>query len=294
MTIVRDTPARRDLAITLAGGGNRAFYQLGLLNRWCEMLHSRIAGIAACSAGAAVIITYLADRQAETHDYWVSRCTGITTNFDWRRLLAGQRPSPAYPIYRDTLLHALAAGGWERVRSQPFPILVLAARLPRFLPAALAVPLGISGYSIEKRLRTQMVHPSFGRLLGFAPTVVDARACESPEELAALILASSATPPFTPVGAFRGHRLLDGGMVDNVPAFVGDAIDGATRNLVLLTRPYPPTVTGPRGTRLYLAPSAPVPIGRWDYTQPGRLRETIAMGEREADLHQPALDRFLA
>jgi hypothetical protein len=294
MTPVRQGPARRDLAITLAGGGNRAFYQLGLLNRWSETLHSRIAGVAACSAGAAVILIHLAGRQTETHDYWVSRCTGITTNFDWRRLVAGHRPTPQYPIYRDTLLHTLADGGWERVRNQPFPILILAARLPRFLPAAIAVTLGMSGYSLEKALRKHMVHPTIGRVLGFAPTIVDARSCESPEELAALVLASSATPPFTPVGTFRGHRLLDGGMIDNVPAFIGDTIDGATRNLVLLSRPYPPGVTGHRGTRLYLAPTGPLPLQRWDYTHPERLRETIDMGEREADLHQSVLDRFLA
>jgi hypothetical protein len=45
--------------------------------------------------------------------------------------------------------------------------------------------------------------------------------------------------------------------------------------------------------RYYLAPSEPVPIERWDYTQPDRLGATIDMGEREASLHSPALLGFL-
>jgi hypothetical protein len=48
-------------------------------------------------------------------------------------------------------------------------------------------------------------------------------------------------------------------------------------------------VLGLRGARYYIAPTAPVPIERWDYTRPDRLSATIDMGEREASLHGPAL-----
>jgi hypothetical protein len=44
----------RDLAITFAGGGNRAFYELGLMNRWPGELLPRTACLATCSAGACV------------------------------------------------------------------------------------------------------------------------------------------------------------------------------------------------------------------------------------------------
>jgi predicted acylesterase/phospholipase RssA len=120
------------------------------------------------------------------------------------------------------------------------------------------------------------------------------RDCASPEELADLVLASSATPPFTPVGCFRTRRLLDGGLVDNVPAFVAEKRPGVRRTIVLLTRPYAPRVLGHRGRRLYLAPTGPTPIGRWDYTRPEALEDTVAMGEAEALVHAPALDAFLA
>jgi predicted acylesterase/phospholipase RssA len=285
--------AGRDIALTFAGGGNRAFWQMGLLNRWADRLLPRAAVVAGCSAGACVVAIYLTERQEATAAFWRERRSHVTRNFEWRNLLAGQSPAPHGPIYRATLLHALEGGGFERVRRQPFPLLVLASGFPRLAPAPLAVTAGIAAYQLEKAVRRRMVHPALGRALGFRPFVHDARACESPEELADLIIASSATPPFTPVGSFRGRRLLDGGLVDNVPAFVAETGPAVRRNLVLLTRQYPPEATGWRGSRLYLAPSEPVPISRWDYTRPELLDETVALGERDAERYAPLLDELL-
>jgi hypothetical protein len=95
------------------------------------------------------------------------------------------------------------------------------------------------------------------------------------------------------VGRFRGQALLDGGMIDNVPAFIADTVPDVRRNLVLMTRPYHPDVIGRRGNRLYIAPSRPVPVGRWDYTMPDALFETVAMGEVEAAIHEAELNGLL-
>ena len=283
----------RDLALTFAGGGNRAFYQLGLLNRWAGRLLPRVCGIAACSAGACVVTFHLTGRQEEIADYWRERRAHVRKNLEWRLVLHGKSPAPHGPIYREVLEFAFSRGGLERVRECPFPILVLAAEFPRLMPPGVAVATGIGAYQVEKALRRRMIHPSLGRSLGFRPFVFDARLCETPTELADLVIASSATPPFTPIGMFRGSRLLDGGMVDNAPAFVGDDVPGADRNVVLLTRPYPEGVTGLQGRRFYVAPSEPVPISRWDYTRPHLLDETIALGERDAERFGAELDAFL-
>lgn len=283
----------RDLALTFAGGGNRAFYGLGLMNRWAEALLPRVAAIASCSAGACVITTLLSGRAAPAREFWMGRTRGITKNFDWRKLLRGERPAPQGEIYRETLLVTFADGGLERIRSQPFPIYVVASAFPPLLPHSLCVALGLGLYSLERSVR-RAPHPILPRtIVGFAPVAVDARECETPEQLTSLILASSATPPFTPIGTYRGHRLLDGGMVDNAPAFVAERHAEVKRSVVILSRVYHPSVLGVRGNRLYVAPSVQPPIGRWDYTQPHMLDETVAMGEREADLHRPAVDAYL-
>jgi predicted acylesterase/phospholipase RssA len=284
----------RDLAITFAGGGNRAFYQLGLMNRWRECLLPRVAMMATCSAGACVAALLLSERETQASDFWKQRRQGITRNFEWRKLLRAKRPTPHEPIYRDTLLHAFAEGGLERVRSQPFPILVLTTRFPKSMPAFAAVLLGLCAYNLEKTLRKEMIHPSFGQRVGFKALAYDARSCETPEELANLIIASSATPPFTSVGSFEGHRLLDGGIVDNVPAFLADDVPDVKRNLVLLTRPYPPHVIGKQGARLYIAPASTLPVSRWDYTRPDLIDATVEAGERDSELYAPLLADFLA
>jgi predicted patatin/cPLA2 family phospholipase len=287
------TTIERDLALTFAGGGNRSFYNLGLLTRWEQTLMPRVAAIASCSAGACVIATFLSGRREEARRYWLNRASGITRNFDWRKLLRGQRPAPQGEIYRDTLLVTFADGGLERIRRQPFPIYVLAAAFPWLLPRYVSIALGIGLYSAERSVR-KAPHPRAPQMIGFTPVAVDARACESVEELANLILASSATPPFTPIGTFRGLRLLDGGMIDNAPAFLAERHAEARRSIVFLSRPYHPSVLGIQKHRLYLAPTRPTPINRWDYTQPHLLDETVAMGEREAAIHQPLLDAYLA
>jgi hypothetical protein len=240
----------RDLAVTFAGGGNRAFYQLGLMNHWREQLMPRVAAMATCSAGACVATLILSGREREAGEFWKERREGVVKNFEWQKLLRGVRPTPHEPIYRETLLHAFAAGGLERVRSRPFPILILTTAFPERMPAFAAVMLGLCAYNIEKRFRRGMIHPTFGRRVGFKAMAFDARDCETPQELAELIIASSATPPFTSLGHFKGNRLLDGGIIDNVPAFLADTVAGIKRNLVLLTRPYPCAVTGRQGARI--------------------------------------------
>ena len=66
------------------------------------------------------------------------------------------------------------------------------------------------------------------------------------------------------------------------------------RNLVLLTRPYPDGVTGEHGTRLYLQPSAPIPIERWDYTERAGVEETLALGRADAARYRDQLQRWLS
>jgi predicted acylesterase/phospholipase RssA len=283
----------RDLGLTLAGGGNRALVQVGLLRRWWHRLEPRIAAVGACSAGASMAVGLLAGRELETSAYWFGRRAGVLRNLEWWRLLRGRRPTPHTPIYRDMLRFALADGGFERIQALPFPLLVLTAAPPRWLPGPLAALVGISAYSLERKLRYGQLHPGAGRRLGFRPVVFDLRECRGPEEAVEVVLASSATPPFTPLGRRNGTALLDGGLVDNAPAFVTEQVAAVRRQLVLLTRPYPAQSVGRKGTRWYLCPSEPVPISRWDYTRPDLVAATIALGDREATRREAELTEFL-
>jgi len=283
----------RDLGLTLAGGGNRSFYQQALLESWGERLWPRVAALSCVSAGAAITTLLLSGRAHEARIHWDGLRQGITKNLDLTRALRGEPVAPHGAIYRSTMVHALSDGGLERLRATPFPVYVLCAIPPRRLPSALSTWLGLGAYSLEKRLDPRQLHPRAGARLGFRELVFDARECESPEEVADLVLASSSTPPFTPLGRFRGARLLDGGILDNAPASLVERVPSVRKNLVLLTRPYPHGVTGQRGTRLYIEPSGPVPIERWDYTERADVEATLALGRADAARYEPVLTRFL-
>ena len=283
----------RDLGLTLAGGGNRSFYQQALLEAWGERLWSRVAAASCVSAGAAIAVLSLSGRGAPARLHWDGLRRGITKNLDVSRLLRGERIAPHGPIYRSTIVHALSDGGLEQLRATPFPIWVLCSIPPKQLPITVATWLGLGAYSLEKRWNPRQLHPKLGAQLGFRELVFDARDCTTPDEVADLVVASSSTPPFTPVGRFRGQTLLDGGICDNVPAALVERDARVKKTLVLLTRPYPAGVSGEHGKRLYLEPSARVPIERWDYREVAPVEETLELGRSDAALYTPRLERWL-
>lgn len=282
----------RDLSLTFAAGGNKSFYQLGLMKRWREQLLPRVRVVTACSAGACVAALLLSGREREVEEFW-KRKGGVARNFEWQRLLSARRPTPHGELYRELLLHAFDSGGIERVRAQPFPVLVLTTAFPRRVPALAAAFIGLCAYNLDQRRKADR-RPPIARRVGFRPLVFDARLCSSPDELADLIIATSATPPFTPVGRFRAERLLDGGIIDPAPDFLADSVPGVKRSLILLTSPRSSGELANEGRpRLYIAPQETLPISTWDFTRPDLLQKTIETGERDAELYRQQLTDFI-
>jgi predicted acylesterase/phospholipase RssA len=298
----------RDLGITFAGGGTSSFYQLGLMNRWREKLMPRVGAFATVSAGACVAAIALSGRQDAVAELWRARTLGIRRNFDWRLLVRGRRPNPHESIYRELLLQAFDGGGFDRIRALPIPFFVLTTGFPRAMPSAIAAVWALAIHGAEKVNGGQKIHSTFSRKPGFNAVVFDARECASPDELADLIIASSATPPFTSVGRFGGRRLLDGGLIDNAPVFLMNRVPEVRRNLVLLTR-HRRHDARPNGNhrqsggpgdsldngsnRLYVTPSEPLPLSTWDYTRPQAIFDIVALGERDGDVYSARLADFL-
>src|SRR5688572_22081861 len=101
----------RNLGLTFAGGGNRSFYQQGLVEAWGERLWPRVAAVSACSAGSAILVLLLSGRRDQARSHWDGLRKGITKNVDLRRALRGEPIAPHGPIYRSTVVHALIDGG---------------------------------------------------------------------------------------------------------------------------------------------------------------------------------------
>ena len=264
--------------IVLAGGGNRCWWQAGM---WDVLEPQGLAPtqLAGVSAGAATACMLLAGKAAQTLDHYGRMTARNPRNFYPGRLLRGQRAFPHAQMYREALLAILDAQALDALRSQP-RIYVQISRPPRWLGPRSGVLAGILAYQFDKKVR-KLLHPRAGRFLGFVPEVLVAQDCQTPEDLADLILASSCTPPFTPALHLHGRPVLDGGMVDNVPV---DALPVGARQaltLVLLTRQYTrPLPQSPQ--RIYLQPSHPVPVRGWDYTNPHGIRAAYELGRHDA------------
>ena len=285
---------KKDVGLTFAGGGNKSFYQFGLMRRLLrERLLSRVGGIAACSAGACMAALLLSGRTAALEEFWRRERAGLRSNFEWRRLFSGHSPLPHESLYRAALLHAFSDGGYERIRSQPFPILVLTTGLPKRMPALAAAVLGLCVYNLDKRELGKRRGAPLALRAGFMPMVYDARDCQSPAELADLIIATSSTPPFTSLGRFAGRRLLDGGIIDTAPTFLVEGLPRIKRHIVLLTSSLRVNSEDGAAKRFYMAPSTNLLVKSWDLTRPHLIEEVIAQGERDADIYHARLTAFL-
>jgi hypothetical protein len=193
-------------------------------------------------------------------------------------LLKGERPFPVAALYRELLASVIDETAFARINSST-DFRVSLARLPPFLPASLAALLGLGAYQLEKKL-FHPVHPRFGRAIGFRPLFAEARTMRSANDLIEAIFSSACVPPIMPLGRFEGARVVDGGMVDNVPVAPLEALEAAgDKTLVLLTRKYKaiPDIAN----RTYVEPSEPIPVGQFDIGNPDGIRRAYELGLRD-------------
>ena len=262
-----------------AGGGNRCFWQAGFWAEAAPALELSPRVVAGVSAGATIASIALAGRTDETLRWFKAATAQNPRNFYPWNPLRGRPLFPHYAMYRAAILHALDPAAIGALHGGP-DVRVLLARPPRWAGPRLAVAFGFGLYEIEKRVLAP-VHPTWGVRAGFDAEVVSVRDCATPDDLADLLIASSCTPPFTPVQLRGGRPALDGGLVDNVPVAALDAAPGPT--LVLLTRRYDPLRLASIPGRTYVQPSDALPVSKWDYTSPDHIQATFDLGRRDGE-----------
>lgn len=264
--------------VVFAGGGNRCFWQAGFWHRVAGETGLMPRQVTSVSAGAALSCLILTHRIEEGLARTREAFARNRANVYWSNL---GRDEPVFPhpaMYRQLMLDLLDHDALAQLQAGPDNRIEI-ARLPEGLPPVVGTLLGFAAYKLEKHLH-HPTHPEWGRRVGFRPEFIRARTCQTPEALVDVILASSCTPPLTPLYRIDGQPALDGGLVDNVPV---DGLDDAPgETLVLLTRPYEqlPNVPG----RVYVQPSRPVPIGSWDYTSPELLKATFEQGQADGEI----------
>ncbi|MCG7392432.1 patatin-like phospholipase family protein [Microvirga sp. ACRRW] len=267
-------------AVAFAGGGNRCYWQGGFWEAASPLLNLKPSMVVGVSAGAWSACYSLLGLGRTVNAMVAEGCSQGRRNFEWKAWRSEGSPWPVAFMYRSLIETIIDDDALAYLQQGP-DVLIGLARKPRRLPLSIAVPLGIATYQIEKKWHSP-VHPRGGRALGFSPEFVRVQDLETPAEVSAALMASASVPPFMPVGLVGGMAALDGGLVDNVPTeplLPVEAQGGKT--LVILSRLYRafPNVKG----RTYIQPSAPVPIGQFDITNPSGIRKAYEMGLRDGE-----------
>lgn len=264
-------------ALIFAGGGNRCVWQAGFWEVVAPELPLRPAIAAATSAGAFMAAVLFSGRGPQAQQYYLQATAANRRNFYPANLWGDRAAFPHLKIFRQGMLGIFDQEAMENLRQGP-ELRVLMARPPRWAGAVGGVLLGIAAYTLEKYL-TGPLHPRLPRHLGFKPEVALAGDCRDGRELTDLILASCSTPPILPTAYRNGGPVIDGGVIDNVPLAALGPGEGPA--LILLTRRYDPAKLRGHPGRTYIQPSRPVPVGKWDYTNPEGLLAAQELGRRD-------------
>jgi len=263
-----------------AGGGSRCFWQLGFWDGANDAglpLNRSVRYAASTSAGCAIAISAMLDRGPDALALFKQLTAANPANIHWRNLLPGKRGSllPHMRMYREALEIFLSPDDLRALQDKQIEFLMSIP--PAFLPGAMGPLTAFPIYGVEKHL-TDRVHPLWTRKLGFTPMVRGNRDATSVADLVDMILAASCVPPVLPSPGFGGVRVLDGGLIDNVPAHLTDDREGGT--LGLLSKRYScslPVVA----VRVYEQPSEQIGIDKFDYANPDGLQRTYDLGLRD-------------
>lgn len=175
-------------------------------------------------------------------------------------------------MYREALTQFLVPADLAQLADKRIEFLM--ARFPLWLPSGIGALAAFAVYGLEKHV-TGALHPHWTRKMGFQPLVQGNQHAIDIDDLIAMILAASCVPPVLPGERYQGQRVLDGGIIDNVPAHLADGREG--RTLVLLSKRYGRPLPPP-AIRVYAQPSEPIRIDKFDYANPGGLQETYDLG----------------
>jgi hypothetical protein len=251
--------------LVLAGGGNRCWWQAGLLSTLMKEGATLPRELIGTSAGAAIATALMSGGVSAALDACRRLYSGNAAVFRWRGLLSGRFEFAHQCIYPAWLAAFVDAASLQRLHLGSSRLLVAVSRPTPVMGLAASVGLGTLAYVWDNKLQHSL-HPRLPHWLGLRLDFLALHECESSAEAARLLCAAAAPPPILPAQRLGGRLAFDGGYTDNAPMPKRSAAE-LSRSLTLLTRHYPERPEIFRaGHRWYWQPSRPVPISTWDCT----------------------------
>lgn len=268
-------------ALVVQGGGVRCLWQAGFLAALTRDSEFRPAGISAVSAGAAIACAFAANRLDAGVEAFREVVSRNRRNVYPSHLFSRKRVFPHAAMYRAVLADVLTEAGMGALQRGP-DVNVLLCRPPAtFSP--LRVTALLLGIGLGRQFPATRISSTLVRSARLSPEFVSVRSCRDAREVAELVLASSSTPPFTPLMAFQGRYSLDGGILESVP--MSGLRRPTSRALVLLTShdglSRHRDLLPPSPEIVYAAPSRHIEGAPWDYANLLLVDEFYALGQQD-------------
>jgi predicted patatin/cPLA2 family phospholipase len=267
--------------LVLAGGGNRCWWQAGLLSELMQEGAVLPPNLIGTSAGAAIATAAMTGGITAAKESCLRLYADNTSVFRWRGLVSGKLEFAhqyTYPAWISSFVNTI---NLNELRQGGSRLLVAVSRHPLWLGLPLSVGLATLAYVLDKRVFRRL-HPLLPRRFGLRLDFLPLHECETHEVMLQLLCATAAAPPILPALPVDGRPAFDGGYTDHAPLPESSAID-ISRSLTLLTRHYPkrPAVFH-ESKRWYWQPSRPVPVSTWDCTRKTSIDAAFDLGRRDA------------
>ena len=261
-----------------AGGGSRCFWQLGFWEGAKEAgldLQSSVKFAGSTSAGCAMATAAVLDRSQYALDLFKDFTAQNPRNIHWRNLSPFKQGTllPHARMYREALKELIGPDDLETLKKTSVHFLM--SGYPKWLGGMIGATTALCIYGLENTLRKDPIHPRWPAKAGFKPLIGRVSDCHTLQDYISMVLAASCIPPILPEGCFGGRKVLDGGLIENIPVRLADDQPGET--LVLLSRKYQRKLPEANGVT-WVQPSKPIKIDKFDYANPDGLQETFELG----------------
>jgi len=272
--------ARDYTTIVFAGGGNRCWWQAGMIELLSQHACWRANRLIGVSAGAGIATAFATGRISDALSAASERFNATPRNIEWRDFFRGKRPFVLPRIYPDWIGSFLQQQDFANLKQKSFNVDVVITRPIPFVPLTLSTFIALALYSTEK-FWLKNFHARLPHHLGFRAEYLDLTASKDLNTARDLLLASAAAVPITPIYRVNNRPALDGGFYDNIPLPLDRADDAQT--LILLTRHRAdlPSIFEYQ-KRVYLQPAAPVAATNLDCTSGENVVKTYEQGKSEA------------
>ncbi len=269
--------------LAFAGGGNRCWWQAGLVTHLQAQGAQLPAQLVGTSAGAAIAASLVTASTMTALQACQRLYAANAQLFDWgelRRLKFKFAHQTVYPAWLAAFVHE---GNFKTLQTAPSQLLVTVTRPARALGLMGSVAAGTLAYLVDKKL-FHHIHPVLPRFLGLRQAFFALRDCATAQDAQATLRAAAAASPFMSGVHLHGQWAFDGGYTDNAP-IPAPTPGEKSSTLVLLTRHYPdkPALFKADG-RTYWQPSRKIPVSTLDCRPGTTVEDAFALGQEDAQL----------